>query len=69
MLSKKGYKRSEQECRHKWVNCLSPEINHGPWTDEELATLYGEYEKNLSRWSVIQKFLPNRFILSKKGLK
>lgn len=31
-LAKKGFKRTEHECRHKWVNCLNPEINHGPWT-------------------------------------
>lgn len=39
---------------------LDPALNHGPWTDEEIALIYSTQQKIGNKWAKIAKLLPGR---------
>ena len=52
--------RTGKQCKEKWFNHLSPEINRGPWScKEDLAILLG-YLRYGNRWSLVAKSVSNR---------
>lgn len=52
--------RIGKQCRERWFNHLSPEINKMKWSEEEDRTLIDAHEKYGNRWAIIAKFLPGR---------
>lgn len=53
--------RSGQQCLHRWLKCISPEIKRGRWTPEEDASLVEAVRRHgTSRWSTIQTMVPGR---------
>ncbi|XP_077429636.1 v-myb avian myeloblastosis viral oncogene homolog-like 2b [Vanacampus margaritifer] len=52
---------TEQQCQHRWLKVLDPELIKGPWTKEEddkvieLVNLYGN-----KQWAVVAKHLKGR---------
>lgn len=52
--------RLGKQCRERWYNHLSPEVNKEKWTEEEDQILLNAYMEYGSRWSVIAGFLPGR---------
>lgn len=55
------YKRTDTQCRERWVNFLQPGIKTGEWTEQEIATLK-HYARVLgtSSWVKIAEHLPGR---------
>ncbi|XP_019735149.1 v-myb avian myeloblastosis viral oncogene homolog-like 2b [Hippocampus comes] len=53
--------RTENQCQHRWLKVLDPDLIKGPWTKEEddkvieLVNLYGN-----KQWSVVAKHLKGR---------
>ena len=65
IFAEKGWERSLEECRSQWISCLSSGMNNLTWTDDELRLLYTLYNKYNSRWFLIQKHMPNRYLFHK----
>ena len=61
MTKKYGIKnKSSKQCRERWVNSLSPNINKGIWTEKEEKILFLTQLKIGNKWSELAKFLPGR---------
>ena len=59
-VSKFFKNRNARQCRDRWINYLSQDINNGPWSPEEdqlLANLYNQYGP---KWATIAKFFDKR---------
>ena len=52
--------RSSRQCRERYKNYLSDELENGPWTLEEEELLEEKYNKYSSRWTLISTFFPHR---------
>lgn len=52
--------RSAKQCRERWHNHVSPNVNKGPWTDEEITILYEGIKTHGQSWSAIAALLPGR---------
>jgi hypothetical protein len=52
--------RNSRQCRERWLNYLSPDLNIGAWTEAEDRLLWEKYEKHGPRWIFIRKFFPKR---------
>jgi myb proto-oncogene protein len=52
--------RKGWQCRKRWLNALSPDVSHNPWTEEEDNFIIAFVEKNGHEWSRCAKQLPNR---------
>eukprot|EP01089_Gocevia_fonbrunei_P019137 TRINITY_DN6675_c0_g2_i3.p1 TRINITY_DN6675_c0_g2~~TRINITY_DN6675_c0_g2_i3.p1 ORF type:complete len:317 (+),score=95.79 TRINITY_DN6675_c0_g2_i3:144-953(+) len=53
--------RTDVQCRERWVNILNPQLNNGPWTDEEDVRLKDAIEKfGIGKWSQIANALHPR---------
>ncbi|KAH0786342.1 Myb-like DNA-binding domain containing protein [Histomonas meleagridis] len=53
-------KRNSRQCRERWINYLSPDINTSKWTPEEDELLMEKYKEIGSKWVQISKFLEGR---------
>jgi hypothetical protein len=52
--------RIARQCRERWNNYVNPELNNGPWTDEEDALLLQKYKELGPQWRSISLSLYNR---------
>lgn len=52
--------RSGGQCRERWLNMLSPNINHSDWTQEEDDLLLNLAEKFERKWAIISSHLIGR---------
>eukprot|EP00501_MAST-03F_sp_TOSAG23-6_P001041 GSMAST32.ASY1.ANO1.1083.1 assembled CDS len=52
--------RLGKQCRERWFNHLHPDLNKGPWTEEEEAIMFKEQGKIGNKWCQIARLLPGR---------
>lgn len=52
--------RLGKQCRERWYNHLSPDINKGEWTTEEDKTIISAHEQMGNKWADIAKLLTGR---------
>jgi hypothetical protein len=52
--------RLGKQCRERWYNHLSPDVNKAKWSEAEDQILLQAYMEFGSRWSIIAGFLPGR---------
>ena len=52
--------RSGKQCRERWHNHLSPEVNKSEWSVEEDALIISKVHELGTRWSEIVKDFPGR---------
>lgn len=52
--------RSGKQCRERWHNHLSPEVNKAEWTAQEDAAIVRKVQELGTRWSEIVKSFPGR---------
>ena len=52
--------RLGKQCRERWVNNLSPDLIHQPWTEEEDKLLIEHQQKWGNKWAKIASLLPGR---------
>jgi len=56
-----GWKiRNGKQCRDRWRSILNPELNKGPWSEQEDITLLKMYLEYGSQWEVISQDLKFR---------
>jgi hypothetical protein len=60
VISEKMCGRNPRQCKERWMNYLSPEINGAGWTREEDFLLIQKQHELGSKWVKIAKFFPNR---------
>jgi hypothetical protein len=51
---------TSRQCRERWRNYLSPELDHGHWTEEEDRRLLSEFQRYGTRWTLIAITFPGR---------
>ncbi|CAD8068373.1 unnamed protein product [Paramecium primaurelia] len=49
-----------KQIRERYINKINPEINTGPWTEIEDATLFKLYQQYGGKWSLISSYLQGR---------
>lgn len=59
-LARQLTNRTPKQCRERWNNQLNPNINKGPWTQEEDIILAEKQRQLGNRWAEIARFLPGR---------
>lgn len=52
--------RTPRQCRERYQNYLSDNVNHQEWTGAEDQMLLNLYSQHGKKWNVIAKFLPGR---------
>lgn len=66
-ISKQFKDRTSRQLRERWNLYLSPDINHGTWTEEEDKTLLFCVNRIGKHWSRMGSFLPKRTPMSIKN--
>ncbi|KAI3959604.1 hypothetical protein MKW92_031867 [Papaver armeniacum] len=55
------HNRTDVQCLHRWQKVLNPEVNKGPWSQEEDRKLIELVSKSGPiKWSVVAKSIPGR---------
>jgi hypothetical protein len=52
--------KNARQCKERWINYLSPELNTGAWTCEEDILLIRKHAELGPKWVQIAAFFPNR---------
>ena len=52
--------RTSRQCRERYNNYLSPDLNHNPWTPEEDALLLQKYKELGPQWAFMTQFFNRR---------
>jgi hypothetical protein len=52
--------KNVRQCRERWFNYLSPELNTAPWTREEERLIIQKYQEVGPRWVIIANCFPHR---------
>ncbi|KAJ1620500.1 Homeodomain-like protein, partial [Pavlovales sp. CCMP2436] len=52
--------RLGKQCRERWHNHLSPDLQKAPWSEEEDATIVEAVARLGTKWSEIVRLLPGR---------
>lgn len=60
IISKLMSNRSPRQCRERWKYYLSPNLEKGPWTEEEDLLLLDLIKTLEGKWSLISKHFHNR---------
>lgn len=60
LIAKFFFGRNARQVRERWENYLSPDVNNGPWSEEEDKILLQKYAEVGSKWSFISRYLPRR---------
>jgi hypothetical protein len=67
MISRKMIGRRARQCRERWENYLSPDVQNGPWTHEEEQHLLEVYNTVGAKWKHIATFFPSRTDINVKS--
>ena len=60
-ISKHVFRKTDVQCRERWMNVLHPNLNSDPWVKEEDDLLIRLVNKiGLSKWSEVSSLMPNR---------
>ena len=59
--------RNTRQCRERYQNYLSPNLDKGPWTNEEDTLLICKYIELGSKWKTIALYFPKRTDISVKN--
>ena len=60
MISAVMKNRTPRQCRDRWKNYVSPNVNSAPWTAEEDALLLDKFKEFGRQWAIIAKFFNQR---------
>ena len=52
--------RTGRQCRERWVNYLSPDLDSSPWNIIDDTKLLNSVKEYGTKWSFISKFFPGR---------
>jgi hypothetical protein len=52
--------KNARQCKDRWLNYLSPDLNTHPWTDAEDCLLIRKYAEYGKHWVKIASFFQNR---------
>jgi hypothetical protein len=66
-IAKNMPKRNMRQCRDRWVNYLSSEINTSPWTAEEDQLLLSKVQELGAAWKYIATFFKVRTDINVKN--
>lgn len=60
IISHKMKNRNQRQCRERWKNYLSPELNNDDWSEQEDVILLAKFTEFGPKWKKISLFLKNR---------
>ena len=52
--------RNPRQCQERWEYYLNPDVNNGPWSEEEDKLLFEKYNQFGSQWKIISTFFKGR---------
>lgn len=61
------FHRTAKQCKDRYMNYLSPDIQNNEWTKEEDQTLIFNYFMYPNRWQILKEYLYNRSEISIKN--
>ena len=60
LIARKMENRNARQCRERWRNYLCPDVDNGPWSEEEDQRLDEMYAIHGPKWKYIANFFPGR---------
>ena len=66
-ISSKMEKRNPRQCKDRWVNYLSPNLNFSPWTEEDDKKLIELHNQYGSKWTKLASFFQSRTSINIKN--